>query len=47
LQHDGLITIQARRISVLDYDALRRTAEFHRGYLHVPAAAGEGAPLIL
>jgi CRP-like cAMP-binding protein len=47
LQNDELIAIRSRRIHILDYDALKRAADFHRGYLHVPGTAGEGAPLIL
>jgi CRP-like cAMP-binding protein len=36
LQHDGLISIQARRVAILDGEALQRAADFHLGYLHVP-----------
>jgi CRP-like cAMP-binding protein len=36
LQHDGLISIQARRVTILDGEGLQRAADFHRGYLHVP-----------
>ncbi len=47
LQQDGLISIQSRRISILDYDAVRRICDFHVGYLHVPAAAEAPPPLVL
>ena len=39
LQNDGLVSISARRMTILDYDALKRVADFHRGFLHLPASA--------
>lgn len=47
LHQEGLITIQSRRIGILDYEGLRRAADFHRGFLHVPETAGEPPPLVL
>lgn len=47
LQHDGLISISARRMSILDYDALKRVSDFHRGFLHLPVAAHTASPLTL
>jgi CRP-like cAMP-binding protein len=46
LQADGLISIQSRRIGILDYEALKRAADFHRGYLHIPAGADAPPPLL-
>ncbi len=37
LQHDGLVQMRARRVAILDPEGLQRAADFHRGYLHVPA----------
>jgi CRP-like cAMP-binding protein len=39
LQNDGLVAISARRMTILDYDALKRVADFHRGFLHIPGSA--------
>jgi CRP-like cAMP-binding protein len=38
LQRDGLIAVRSRRVTILDDDGLRRVADFHRGYLHIPPA---------
>jgi CRP-like cAMP-binding protein len=47
LQHDGLILMRSRQIGILDYDALKRVADFHRGFLHIPAGVGEPPRLVL
>jgi CRP-like cAMP-binding protein len=47
LQNDGLVSISARRMSILDYDALKRVSDFHRGFLHVPGTAHATSPLTL
>jgi CRP-like cAMP-binding protein len=39
LQNDGLVAISARRMTILDYDALKRVADFHRAFLHIPGTA--------
>jgi CRP-like cAMP-binding protein len=46
LQDDGLIAIRSRRLAILDYDALKRAADFHRGYLHIPNGAEAPSPLL-
>lgn len=45
LQVDGFIGLQARRLTIHDYGALKRIADFHRGYLHVPRHAAHPTPL--
>jgi CRP-like cAMP-binding protein len=44
LQNDGLVSISARRMTILDYESLKRVADFHRGFLHIPGTAHTAPP---
>jgi CRP-like cAMP-binding protein len=46
LQADGLIAVRSRRLSILNYEALKRAADFHRAFLHLPTETHAAAPLI-
>jgi len=45
LQNDRLIELHARQLVILDYEALKRIADFQRGFLHIPAGLGEPPPV--
>jgi len=45
LREDGLVTIEGRRVTVLDRAGLRVAAEFNANYLHLDRATGDpGSP---